>query len=144
MQPILLTSLILPITLALTLALPALNHNRRESPTISGADTSISITLYPQPSCKGPSIQTLELHYDQRVAQQFKSYSLSHDLDDQFITIYQDKDWKANAPSHYSALDAGDPDLSCVMKVFDLEADNTRKGCHTLDLWAGCLIATAG
>ena len=102
--------------------------------------------LYPSTNCQGnPSLST-ELLYDTQYARQFKSYSLSHDLDDQTITLYADKDWKLNSPAGHGQYvgDDGNAETRCVTRVYTLEGDNTDQGCHTLDTWVGCLVVSGG
>ena len=97
MKPIVLASLLTTTILALSTLHP---HDGG----IAGAETSISIMLYPSTNCQGnPSLST-ELLYGMQYARQLKSYSLGHDLDDQTITLYADKGWKLNSPTGYGQL----------------------------------------
>ncbi|KAL2047658.1 hypothetical protein N7G274_000700 [Stereocaulon virgatum] len=134
---LLLTSLLIAPTLSHPTIVP-------RDANIAGASTGLSIKLYPSPNCHStPSLST-NLLYDTQYARQFKSYSLSNDLDDQTITLYAEADWKATSPAGHGqhAGDDGNAATSCVQRVYALEADKTKKGCHTLDTWVGCLVVS--
>ena len=88
------------IPLPLTLSLP----NPVTSPDTgaplagnTGIDTGISITMYRKPNCdKSSNVQTVELQYNQQVAQEFHSYRLNGTFsDDQKVSIFAPADWKA-------------------------------------------------
>jgi hypothetical protein len=134
------------LLLASLLIAPTLSHPTIASrdANIAGASTGLSIKLYPSLNCHGtPSLST-NLLYDTQYARQFKSYSLSDDVDDQTITLYSEADWKATSPAGHGqhVADDGNAATSCVQRVYALEEGRTKKGCHTLETWVGCLVVS--
>ncbi|KAK0508831.1 hypothetical protein JMJ35_009107 [Cladonia borealis] len=124
--------------LPLTLSLPAPQNTVSIGPAgIATADTGISMTMYTKPSCaKNSEVQTVELQYYERVAQQFRSYKLNGTFTDQTVGIYKPGGANGDAVDGQAV---GNVAIGCAEFVYNLADKMMTEGCHSFDTMMGCV-----
>lgn len=116
--------------------------NTRSALTGEGESSGITINMYPDKSCKGNGgLLNQEFNYNTEYAQQTLSYWLSDDIgEDQVLSVWADTSYEITGDKPVDPSLNGNTNAACAQFVYNLEAKQTKSGCHTLPNVVGCMI----